>query len=126
MKKILLIDDDKRTTTTIKSILATNKDFKVYTAGGGKSGLRSALLRKPNLIILDIMMPDMDGIEVLEKLKSHERTRRIPVIMLTGTADPDALKKSMHWYADEYIQKPVEPSDLLAGVTKRLKKGDNR
>ncbi len=122
MQKILLIDDDKRVTDTMKTILGTVKDYRVYTASSGRAGLRSALLRKPHLIVLDVMMPDMDGISVLERLKAHRRTRRIPVLMLTGTTDPDAVKKSMYWYADEYIAKPISPKELLAKVTRRLSK----
>ena len=120
MQKILLIDDDPRTTETMKKMLEMKKEYKVYTAGGGREGLTAARVHRPDLILLDIIMPEMDGFEVLQELKEHARTRRIPVIMLTGTADSNAVKDSMYWYADEYMAKPIGLEDLLAKVTKRL------
>ena len=123
MIKILLIDDDKRLLKATKMMLEASGEYKVITASGGRAGVRAAKWHRPDLILLDITMPDMDGIEVLEELKASSRTRRIPVLMLTARSDEDALKDSLYWYADEFITKPIGAEELRARIAKRLDRG---
>ena len=108
-KKVLVVDDEY----TIRELvdLSLSPDYEVIKAEKGKEALKKAQ-DKPNLIILDIMMPKMDGYEVCERIKSDKRTKDIPVLMLTAKHTIDDLKEAIKVDADEYITKPFEP-DLL-------------
>lgn len=106
-KLILAIDDEKDVCSVLKDGLERSGELKVITANNGKHGLHMAKRAKPDLILLDIEMPKMDGFEVLERLKTDAKTYHIPIIMLTGKRD-DAFKiAASRLYSEEYITKPV-------------------
>ena len=119
-KKILLIDDDIDFVEAIKIILES-KSYDVAVAHDGKEGLKKADAERPNLIILDVMMPEIDGYEVCAKLKSDPKYEHIPILLLTAvgeaiSATKYTLEMGMKMEADDYIPKPVEPAALVERV----------
>lgn len=107
MKKILIIDDEKDFCYFIKKNLEYISDYKVIIATGGGKGIWYAYWYKPQLILLDIIMPGIDGFQVLKKLKEHKRTMSIPVIMLTAKCDDESKTEAMGLNEEDYITKPV-------------------
>ena len=119
--KITIIDDDEDLVEFTSQFLK-RKDFLVSSAYGGRQGLEVIKKEKPDLVILDIMMPDMDGNTVLQQLKEDEDTKDIPVIMLTAkTQQPDRIK-SLEQGAYEYISKPLDTYMLLRQISNILEK----
>lgn len=123
MAKILVIDDDPMIRDFVSKCL-TAQNHVVIEAGSGKEGLKLALKgwEQPHLIILDIVMEGMDGIQVLQQIKKHEKTCAIPVIMLTGYNDEKYIEASMKNYAFEFLAKPVSIKDLTEKVAQILGK----
>jgi CheY-like chemotaxis protein len=119
VKRVLVVDDEEVIRTTIAGILGSAGRYSVTTASDGKEGLKKAQER-PDLILLDIEMPRMNGLETLKHLKSKNKTREIPVIMLTGVDTEDAISHAMEHQADQYLQKPFKPSTLLAAIDRAL------
>ena len=116
---ILLIDDDPDIRRIIHARLV-NDGFEVLMAESGEVGLRVAADRKPDLILLDWMMPEMDGIMVLEALKNDDNTAMIPVIMLTGKGKMDDLEVALAAGAANYVTKPIDLGQLSRQATKEL------
>jgi DNA-binding response OmpR family regulator len=114
MKKKILVVDDEYTIRELVDLTLT-PEYDVIKAENGKEGLEM-IEENPDLVILDIMMPQMDGYEVCEKLKTDEKTRQIPVIMLTAKHSMEDLKKAVKVDVDEYITKPFEPEFLKKRV----------
>ncbi len=121
MKKILVIEDDRELRSNIRELLE-NEGYKVESADNGKKGLEKARKNFPDLIVSDIMMPYMDGFELLEELMKDPETSSIPVIFLTAKAEPENLRRGMKLGADDYLFKPFRLSDLLDAIETRLKK----
>ena len=116
-RKIMLIDDDPDILFSVKLGLEKFKNYKVITADNGKEGIKIVKKIKPDAILLDIMMPEMNGWDVCSKLKSGKSTHNIPILFLT--AKTDILSKTLGKYgSDDYIEKPFEIND----VEKRLEK----
>ena len=116
MKKILIIDDEEAFCQLIKENLEVTGNYEVITATNGKSGVRAALEQRPDLILLDIMMPVVDGIKVLKMLKSDEKTLSIPVVMLTAKDDEETKCEAASLFDDHYLVKPVEIATLRATI----------
>jgi DNA-binding response OmpR family regulator len=116
-KKILLVDDEPDIVETVKLMLEL-RNYEVNVAYDGVKGIEQATKEKPNLILLDIMMPQMDGYSVCHMLKTNKKTKDIPIIMLTAKGESDAVTKSYNVGADDYIVKPFNPSTLLEKVRK--------
>jgi two-component system alkaline phosphatase synthesis response regulator PhoP len=119
---ILLIDDDTDFIAAVKTILEEN-GYKVKTAYTGEDGLMNAIQWSPDLILLDVMLPEKDGFAVCKELKEGDKTRSIPVIMLTSVSqkitDPDFAKAiAITHRADDYIEKPVDAKELLSHIKK--------
>lgn len=129
MKKILAIDDQKDNLVAIKAVLQKLiSDCEVHIAQSGEEGLKIAGKEQPDTILLDIIMPKMDGYEVCKKLKEDERTRHIPVIMLTAIlSDTKSKIKGLETGADAFFTKPIEPNELSAqiNVMFRMKEAEN-
>ncbi|HEY9700957.1 MAG TPA: response regulator [Allocoleopsis sp.] len=121
MSKILVIEDEQHIRTLINDIL-TLEDFEVIEAEDGNQGLNLALDELPDLIICDIMMPELDGYEILKKLQENSRTKAIPFIFLTAKVTKDNMRYGMNLGADDYITKPFEEAELLTSVRTRLQK----
>ncbi len=119
-KKIVLIVDDAPANLAVLSQIL-KEPYQVRAAKNGALALKIAHApTPPDVVLLDVEMPDMDGYEVCEKLKSDEATRTIPVIFVTGHADPEQQAKGMALGAVGYISKPVEPAVVLDKVAEAV------
>ena len=118
-KKILLIDDDKNMVKMLK-IRLESEGFNVLSAYDGEEGIEKTLKEKPNLIILDIMLPKMDGYQVCHKLKEDKKTWDIPVLMLTAKDDLESRFIGLFSGAIEYMSKPYESKTLLRNIKQML------
>jgi CRP-like cAMP-binding protein len=122
-KVILLIEDNASMRDNIKELLELSA-YKVFTAANGKLGVELAKKEKPDLIICDITMPELDGYGVLHILSKSEETVGIPFVFLTAKAEKADFRKGMTLGADDYLTKPFDDVELLDVVTLRLKKAD--
>jgi len=118
-ESILIIDDDKLNIIALTRILGA--DYQVYFEGDGESGIRSAKTFKPDLILLDLVMPKMSGYDVIKLLKADEETRNIPVIFLTGRRDVQDEEAGFILGAIDYITKPFSASVVKLRVSNQLK-----
>lgn len=110
-KKILLADDEEDIKTVV-SLYLQSRGYEVLTAYDGLDAISTAEVEQPDVILLDVMMPVMDGFEVARKLKANEKTRAIPIIMLSAASHSESIKKGMEAGARDYLVKPFEPSKL--------------
>jgi CRP-like cAMP-binding protein/AmiR/NasT family two-component response regulator len=124
-KKILLIEDNVEVAENISTILRLAK-YRVIQAGNGKEGVELAKKDRPDLIICDIIMPELDGYGVIHILSHDETTAGIPFIFLSGKAGKEDFRTGMNLGADDYITKPFEGYDLLRIVDIRLRKSANQ
>ncbi|MDY7021809.1 MAG: EAL domain-containing protein [Cyanobacteriota bacterium] len=121
MKKILVIEDEPDIRENIQDILEM-EDFEILSARNGRIGLEQAQKHLPDLIVCDIMMPEMNGFEVLAELRKGDKTAAIPLIFLTAKADRPDFRQGMELGADDYLTKPFTPKELLQAITVRLEK----
>ena len=122
-KRILVIEDNKEVRENIAEIL-TLSDYTVVTANNGIMGVEAALKEPADLIICDIMMPQLDGYGVLHLLGKHKETRDIPFIFLTAKSEKPDFRKGMEMGADDYLTKPFDGIELLNAIDIRLKKAE--
>ncbi len=120
-KTILIVDDEKRLIALIRSYLI-QEGFRVLAAGNGKQALLMARKEKPDLILLDIMMPDMDGYEFL---RLHRQEGKTPIILLTARIDDDDKVKGLDLGADDYVTKPFKPRELMSRIQAVLRRTGN-
>lgn len=121
MKTILVIDDNTDLRENTAEIL-TLAGYRSFKAENGKQGVELAIQEKPDLIVCDIMMPELDGYGVLHLLKKNPETDRIPFIFLTAKTERGDFRKGMEMGADDYITKPFDDLELLRAIEIRLKK----
>ncbi len=119
-KHILLVDDDPDFVEAVKVIVESG-GYDVQVAYDGQEGLEAVAEQKPDLIVLDVMMPVMNGHEACAKLKADDATREIPIILLTAVADRVTTSTYTHRdmlesEAEDYMPKPVEPKELLERI----------
>lgn len=112
LKRVLVVGDERSIVRLIQVNLE-RQGYQVVSALNGKEALEKVAADLPDLILLDAFMPDMDGFEVLEALKSHPNTRSIPVLVLTTKTEDTELLRSWHGGADAYLAKPFDPQSLL-------------
>jgi DNA-binding response OmpR family regulator len=123
MRRLLVIDDHNDIRENTAEIL-TLAGYEVFTAENGKRGVETALRERPELIICDIMMPELDGYGVLHLLRKNEATLDTPFIFLTAKTERVDFRKGMEMGADDYITKPFDEIELLNAIEIRLKKND--
>lgn len=120
-KKILIIDDEEDFDYFVKLNLERGGNFEVITATSGKEGLKAALTQKPDLILLDILMPHMDGFEVLQRLSNAQPDiRRIPIIMLTASRESRNIFRAKNFGISDYIMKPFSLDRLSVLIAKHI------
>lgn len=124
--KILIIDDDPDFVEATKIVLES-KDYQVSVAYNGKEGLEKVSKERPDLVILDIIMPHQDGFRVCEQIKADPELSKTPVIILTSLSEKWgevtlSVTQGLMLEAEDYIDKPVPPEELLRRVKKRLKR----
>jgi len=120
-KKILVVDDEQDLLDFVKIRLEAN-DYSVVTALDGKEGLAVFKKESPDLVLLDILMPKLDGFQVCQKLKADPLTKNIPVIMLTAVDREKDIIQSKHVGANGYIVKPFDAKTLLFNIKEHLDK----
>ncbi len=125
-RKILIVDDDSDFVDAVATILKSKK-FGVVAAYDGKEGIEKVKTERPNLVVLDVMMPEKDGYTVCKELKSDPKWSHIPILLLTAVASHVPTTRytqqmGMETEADDYIDKPVEPDVLVKRVETLLSK----
>ena len=118
--KVLLVDDDP----VILKLLQVNfemEGYTVLTANDGVEGLEKARAERPDVVILDIMMPRMDGLEVTRELKGDDSTKEMPILLLSAKAQASDIQLGRDVGADDYLTKPFDPLELLERVSEILK-----
>jgi CRP-like cAMP-binding protein len=123
--KILIIEDNIDIRENIAELLMLS-GYEVYEASNGKMGAKEALELLPDLILCDIMMPELDGYGVLHILSKHKETLNIPFIFLSAKAEKSDIRKGMTLGADDYITKPFDETDLILAIENRLKKSNHK
>ena len=118
-KRILVVDDEKHIVRLVQ-INLERQGYEVVAAYDGREGMERLREQRPDLIILDVMMPHMDGFEVLATLKGGDEYRDIPVIMLTARAQDKDVLRGMECGADLYLTKPFNPFELVNFVKRFL------
>ncbi|MCM1481040.1 MAG: response regulator [Paludibacter sp.] len=121
-KTMLIVEDNQDMRSFLSNIF--QQEFKVLTANDGKEGVNSALEHIPDIIISDLMMPNMDGLELTNKLKEDIKTSHIPIILLTAKSAIESKLEALRYGADDYITKPFSPEHLKARVVNLLKQRD--
>lgn len=120
-KKVLIIDDDERFLRMVAQVLI-QKDYEVITADGGQVGLRYLFERRPDLVLLDVIMPKMDGWQTCERIRDISD---VPIIMLTGKrVEEEDIASGLDHGADDYLIKPVGNRELIARVRAALRRAD--
>ncbi len=119
MKKILVIEDEPEMRRNLLTILRLEK-FEPVGAENGKTGIALAKSTKPDLILCDVMMPEIDGFGVLRALRADAATASIPFIFLTAKGEKIDVRSGMNLGADDYLAKPVDKTDLLSAITSRF------
>jgi len=123
VKKILVIEDEPEMRRNLLTILKLEK-FQPLGAENGRIGLELVKREKPDLILCDVMMPELDGHGVLEALRESEDTASIPFIFLTAKGEKADLRSGMNLGADDYLTKPVAKADLLRAIAARLRRSE--
>lgn len=121
MKKILIVDDEEKVRGLVEVTLSIS-ELKILHASSGEEGLMKARESMPDIILLDVMMPGLDGIEVCRLLKKDPATKDIYIIMLTAKGQQADKKKGFAAGADEYFVKPFSPMNLIDKIDKILNK----
>lgn len=117
-KVVLVVDDEPMNITLLAGILKST--YKVKMAKDGERALKLAQADPPDLILLDVMMPGLDGYEVCRRLKSMESTRGVPVIFVTGMTDPQERARALDLGAEDCLCKPVDAGQVLDAVRKMI------
>jgi CheY-like chemotaxis protein/CRP-like cAMP-binding protein len=121
MKTILLIEDDAALRENTAELLELS-NYNVITAPNGRLGIEKAKAEVPDIVVCDIMMPEVDGYEVLETLAADDQTRNIPFIFLSAKTEHKEIRKGMDMGADDYLTKPYEEDELISAIESRLAK----
>lgn len=116
-KKILLVEDEKNIILGVKTCLEV-ANYKVIVVENGEKALESAVNDQPHLILLDLMLPKVDGFEVCQKLKTQEETKHIPIVVLTAKTGEEDRQKALDAGADSYMTKPFRPEELWQEINK--------
>lgn len=127
MKKsrILVVDDEPDLVELVRHHLV-REHYEVVTAGDGETGLAEARRRLPDLVVLDLMLPGIDGLEVCRRLRSDPRTTHIPIVMLTAKGEESDAVIGLSQGADDYVRKPFGMKELVARIATRLRAADMR
>jgi DNA-binding response OmpR family regulator len=114
-KLVLVVEDDPDICDLVRFRLE-RAGYRVISAGDGEAGLALALEQRPDVAILDVMMPKLDGYEVTRRLRANPDTARLPIIMLTARAQEEDISRGFEAGADDYLKKPFSPQELRARV----------
>jgi DNA-binding NarL/FixJ family response regulator len=125
MKRILVIEDEPEMLRNLLTVLKM-EGYATFKATNGRDGIEIALRERPDVIVCDVMMPDVDGYGVLEAVRKNVNTLPIPFIFLTARAEKQDVRTGMNLGADDYLTKPVDADDLLTAIETRLTRATER
>ena len=125
MKKILVIEDETEMRRNITTLLRYY-DYEPIAAENGHVGVAAARRERPDLILCDVMMPELNGYSVLQELQTDRALARIPFIFLTAKGEKDDLRSGMNLGADDYLTKPVANADLVRAIEARLRRSEQQ
>ncbi|GAB4538048.1 MAG: hypothetical protein Fur002_00890 [Anaerolineales bacterium] len=117
--KILIVDDDEIARAAIEALLA-DEPYDLYFAANGYEGISMAVSLHPDLILLDVMMPNMDGFEACQKIREFSDTAEIPVMMITALDDNESRERGVRAGANDFVSKPYDKADLFQKITALL------
>ncbi len=117
-KKILIVDDSKVVAMTQQIILRSLKQCEVITAEDGIKGVEKAVAEQPDLILMDVVMPRMNGFEAVRLIRGHEVTEKIPIIMVTTRSESAHVDEGFASGCDDYVYKPINAAQLLEKIAK--------
>ncbi len=118
--KILIVDDESRSRAALEMILR-REGFEVHNASDGASALSACATLQPDMILLDVLMPGMDGFEVCKRIKARPETRLTPVVLITGLSEKEDRIKGINAGADDFLSKPIDLNELLARTRSLIK-----
>ena len=119
MKKILLVDDSATILMMQKMVLKTT-NYQVVTANNGAEGVAKALSEKPDLILMDVIMPKMTGFEAVREIRKQDSTKDIPIIMVTTRGEPVNVEEGFESGCTDYVTKPIDTFELLSKLRDQL------
>ncbi len=111
--KILLVDDSEVVLLTEKMLLRNLRNFEILVAKDGREAVEKARSERPDLILLDVMMPEMDGFEACRAIRGDEATRGIPIVMVTTRSEEDSIAEGFESGCSDYITKPIDKNELV-------------
>jgi len=118
--KVLIVDDEELNLQLIEAYL--NEEYEIITAQSGTEALKKIIEEKPDIVLLDIMMPQINGYDVCKSIKENDATRFIPVVMCTALSGSEAKVKAIEIGADDFLTKPINREELFARIKSLLKK----
>jgi CheY-like chemotaxis protein len=126
MKKKILLVDDSKTSLFLERMLLREGPYELIEAADGVQAVQKAKAERPDLILMDMMMPRMDGLEALRHIRADEDTRSIPVIMVTTRSEADRVETAFEIGCSDYVTKPVESGELLKKIRDLLAANEER
>ncbi len=120
IQKILLVEDEKNIILGVKTCLEV-ANYDVLVVEDGEKAMETVISEKPDLILLDLMLPKLDGFAVCRELKTKEGTKNIPIVVLTAKVEEESRKRAMEAGADSYMTKPFRPEELWQEIKKFIK-----
>ena len=120
MAKRILIVEDTRTVVMVEKMMLSGRGFQIDIATNGREGLEKTRQTKPDLVLADIMMPEMDGIEMCRQIKADPETSGIPVVMVTTKGEQERVEQAFLAGCDDYLTKPLNKLELLSKVNKYI------
>jgi len=120
--KVLVVEDDRSIQMVLELVLSRMAKCEVLLAGEGRQGLAMIKQHKPDLVLLDLMLPGMDGFEICQHAKEDPATKHIPIIFLTAQPQPAAISRGMSLGAVAYLIKPFDPTTLVSQINEALAK----
>ncbi|MDD5566329.1 MAG: response regulator [Candidatus Omnitrophica bacterium] len=113
--KVLIVDDDQEIIEYLKNILLRH-DYEVISASDGEEGLRKVQEENPDVVLLDLVMPKLNGFEVLQEIRQKYKDKWRPVIIISAKTELDSVKQCYNMEADHYLTKPCKPESILRGI----------
>lgn len=118
-RKILLVDDSE-TVLQMEQMILAEHSYELILARDGEEGVAKALATRPDLILMDVVMPKMDGFEAVRKLRDNSQTRAVPIVMVTSKGEMESMEAGYENGCSDYILKPIDQHELLAKVKNLL------
>lgn len=115
-EKTILLVDDSGTSLMLEKLILNQSAYRLLTAGDGEEAVATALANRPDLILLDVVMPKMDGFEACKRLKQEAATRDIPVILVTTRGEPENVERGFALGCSDYVTKPLNSLELLTKI----------